>query len=107
MCYYHDLKADAGNQAVAAVYNHKLNLGIAVEFDKSALDHFVEWKMMGSGDFVLGLEPCNSTIDGIRDAMKRGKMKYLKPGESVEYHLKFRILSTEEELEKEKAKIDA
>lgn len=104
MCYYHDLKADADHWTGAAVYNPNLNLGIAIEFDVTTLDHFVQWKMMGAGDYVLGLEPGNSTIDGIEDAIENGAMKFLEPGETVDYHLAFRILSSKEELEEMKSK---
>lgn len=99
MCYYHTLKADENGQTAVALYNHELNMGIAIEFDKSTLDHLVQWKMMGAGDYVMGLEPANATIDGIADAVENGSMKYLEPGETVEYHLSFRVLNKPEELE--------
>lgn len=99
MCYYHKLKPDENNHSVVAVYNPELELGIAIEIDLSTLDHFVQWKMMGAGDYVMGLEPSNSTIDGIEDAVKNGSMKYLEPGEIKEYQLIFHILKGKEEFE--------
>ncbi|WP_274595949.1 DUF4432 family protein [Robinsoniella peoriensis] len=43
------------------------------------LDHFVQWKMMGAGDYVMGLEPANATIDGIADAIENGSVvRHLK-----------------------------
>ena len=53
----------------------------------------------------MGLEPGNATIDGIADAIENGSMKYLDAGESVEYHLTFRILKGREELEEIKRKL--
>ena len=99
MCYYHKLKADENNHAIAAVYNPEIETGIAIEIDLSTLDHFVQWKMMGAGDYVMGLEPANATIDGIEDAVKNGSMKYLEPGEVKEYNLTFHILHGREEFE--------
>ena len=84
---------------MAAVYNPKLNLGVAIEMDLSTLDHFIQWKMMGAGDYVMGLEPSNSTIDGIEDAVSNGSIKYLEPGEIREYNLTFHILKGREEFE--------
>ena len=104
MCYYHKLKPDADNHSVVAVYNPELELGIAIEIDLDTLDHFVQWKMMGAGDYVMGLEPGNSTIDGIEDAVENGSMKYLEPGESREYRLAFHILKSREEFEQIKEK---
>lgn len=99
MCYYHKLKPDEKNHSIAAIYNPDLELGIAIEIDLSTLDHFVQWKMMGAGDYVMGLEPSNSTIDGIKDAVDNGSMKYLEPGETREYNLTFHILKGREEFE--------
>lgn len=104
MCYYHTLKPDDRNHGTVAVYNPKLELGIAIEVELGTLDHLVQWKMMGAGDYVMGLEPGNSTIDGIEDAVANGSMKYLDPGESVDYHLTFHILKGREEFENIKEK---
>jgi len=99
MCYYHKLKADANNRATVAIYNHECELGIAIEFDTSTLDHFVQWKMMGQSDYVMGLEPSNTTIDGIEDAINKGTMKYLEPNETVEYKLVVKIIEGKDEFE--------
>ena len=99
VCYYHSLKPDENGNSNVAVFNDDLKLGVAINIDLKTLDHFVEWKMMGAGDYVLGLEPCNSTIDGIQDAIDNGTMKFLEPQESVEYNLTFEILESREEFE--------
>lgn len=99
MCYYHTLQKDENNSACAGVFNPELGFGVSIEFDTTTLDHFVQWKMMGANDYVLGLEAGNATIDGISDAISNGSMKYLEPDESVEYHLTFSILAERSEFE--------
>jgi len=99
MCYYHKLKTDERNMTAAAVFNHDLNMGAAIEFNPQTLDHFVQWKMMGAGDYVIGLEPCNGTIDGVADAIENGSMKYIKPGECAEYSIDVCLLNSRQELE--------
>ncbi len=99
MCYYHQLKKDENNRARVAVFNPELDFGVSIEIDISTLDHFVEWKMMGANDYVLGLEPTNATIDGIADAVANGSMKYLEPDETVNYQLSFSILNGRDEFE--------
>ena len=99
MCYYHTLKSDEQKMTAAAVFNKELNMGVAIEFDTDSLDHFMQWKMMGAGDYVMGLEPCNSTIDGIADAALNGSMKYINPGECMEHTLTFWMLNSHEEFE--------
>ena len=57
----------------------------------SKLDGFVEWKMMGVRDYVLGLECGNCYPDG-RDVMRKtGMLKFLKPGEAVDYHVDIKL----------------
>lgn len=104
MCYYHDMKKDENNMSTAAIFNPDLNMGVAIEFDTDSLDHFVQWKMMGAGDYVMGLEPANSTIDGMKDAVENKSMKYIEPGEYIEHYLNFYILSDEEEMKQIKEK---
>lgn len=99
MCYYHKLIPDRNNLGHAAIYNPELELGIELEIGLDTLDHFVQWKMMGAGDYVMGLEPSNATIDGIGNAIDNGSMKYLEPGESAEYRLTVRILEGREAFE--------
>ncbi len=106
MCYYHTLKKTPENRSAAAVFNPGTNMGIAIEFNAETLDHFVEWKMMGAKDYVLGLEPGNATIDGIEDAIDNGSMKYLDGQESVEYELVFHILEGRREFDLIKQKIE-
>lgn len=82
-CYFHRF-ADEGR---ASIYNPDINKGLDITFDPQNLDYFTEWKMMGYRDYVLGLEPGNCHPDG-RDVMRQqGKLKFLKPGESVTYEV--------------------
>ena len=49
--------------AKQASISQKLNVGLEISFDASKLDGFVEWKMMGVRDYVLGLE-CGNCYPG-------------------------------------------
>lgn len=106
MCYYHTLMSDENNHSTVAVFNKDTEIGVAIEFDTTSLDHFVQWKMMGAGDYVMGLEPCNSTIDGIEDAVSNGSMKYIEPSGSIEYSISFKMLKSKREFDKIKESIE-
>lgn len=81
-CYYHKF---AGRDGMAGIYQPKLDIGLEIHFDAMDLDGFVEWKMMGVRDYVLGLECGNCLPDG-RDVMRRtGMLKFLQPGEKKTY----------------------
>lgn len=79
MCYYYDVKENNGMAAVG-IYSPDVKKGLIITYDKTTLDNFVEWKMMGENEYVLGLEPSNCTPYG-RDVMReRGMLKILQPG---------------------------
>lgn len=68
-CYFHET-ADG----VMSLVNRKLGKKFMV---KSSLKKFVQWKSRASGDYVIGLEPCTSWLDG------HLKYSVLKPGKSA------------------------
>ncbi|MBS6766026.1 MAG: aldose 1-epimerase family protein [Clostridium sp.] len=87
-CYYHKFPDRNGK---AGIYQPKLGKGLEITFDAEELDGFVEWKMMGVRDYVLGLECGNCYPDG-RDVMRKtGMLKFLEPGEKKTYQVKVRL----------------
>ena len=91
-CYYHRLHRDDKGLCQVGLFQPKLGFGVGIRFEGNALTHFVQWKMMGKGDYVMGLEPCNCTIDGVKDAFEKGMVRLLKPGEKVVYRTEIMIL---------------
>ena len=86
-CYYH--KFDKVGRA--SIYQPKTGHKLEMEFDEKELDGFVEWKMMGVRDYVLGLECGNCYPDG-RDVMRKtGMLKFLEPGAKKEYKVKIKL----------------
>ena len=84
-CYYHKFADEEGS---AQIYQPKHDVRLTISFDAKELDGFVEWKMMGIRDYVLGLECGNCYPDG-RDVMrKNGMLKFLQPGETKVYRVK-------------------
>lgn len=87
-CYYHKFADERG---FASIYQPKWNIGLEITFNAKELDGFVEWKMMGVRDYVLGLECGNCYPDG-RDVMRKsGMLKFLQPGEKKKYTVKVRL----------------
>lgn len=92
-CYYHTMKTAAGH---ASIFQPKAGIGVAIDYDSSILDCFVEWKMMGVRDYVLGLECGNALPDG-RDIMRdQGILKFLKPGHKLTYTVKITMMDKPE-----------
>ena len=45
-------------------HNEKMALGFYVKFKKDTLPFLSEWKMIGEGEYVLGIEPGNCLPEG-------------------------------------------
>ncbi|MEM0381624.1 MAG: aldose 1-epimerase family protein [Nitrososphaerota archaeon] len=98
--YFHDLAVDSNGYAYAALVNKKLFNGLAavLRFKKSSLNRLIEWKMMGEGTYVLGVEPANALVLG-RDVERRfGTLQFLSPRESREIEIEFSVFEGAEEI---------
>lgn len=78
--YFHTLKTFADGTTGVALINDALELGVLLTYDAKALPCFTEWKMMGEGEYVLGLEPGNTNPIGREAAEAGGKLEILQPG---------------------------
>ena len=90
-CFYHELAEKNGEKAVA-VYQPKIKTGLRIDYSADTLDYFTEWKMCGVRDYVLGLEPSNAHVDGRAQMRADGRLKILKPMESMTFRVKFSVL---------------
>ncbi len=84
-CYYHTFDKEPD----VVLKNPDISTELRMTFDRSNLDCFTEWKMMGEYEYVLGLEPANCYPDG-RDVMREKEiLKFLAPGEEKTMKIKF------------------
>ncbi len=100
-CFYHDILTDSSNIARIVLLNSMLRDGMAayVEYDKTTLPCFTEWKQMGFGDYVVGLEPSNCRVEGRSVDRAAGRLVTLEPGDSREYSVKIGVLSGDAEID--------
>lgn len=104
--FIHDLVPDSQGKGVVAVLNHKLGLGVRLEFTTANLPRFMEWKSTASGDYVLGLEPSNSSVYGRPHHEQAGDLHHLPPFETETNVLTFTVLDGEQELSAVKEEIE-
>ena len=90
-CYFLKVKEKGKGKARVSIINPRLGIKVYVEYSKSTLPYFVEWKMMGEGDYVVGLEPANTLILPREELKKKGLLPHLSPQEEVVYHLEIGI----------------
>jgi hypothetical protein len=80
--YFHKLKRDSKGWSSATLRNNKLGISLTIRFDTGTLPLLTEWKMMGYGDYVLGLEPGNVPPKNRKMLREENALPFLKPGES-------------------------
>ncbi|WP_054954677.1 aldose 1-epimerase family protein [Paenibacillus dakarensis] len=90
--FYHDLRAASSGATCVALINEELGLGVAIRFNKNQLFNLVQWKQMGEGEYVLGIEPSNCFVGGREDARKTGVLDELEPGEVRAFEIEAEIL---------------
>lgn len=104
--FYHNLKTDQKGDTCVALINKKLEIGVAIHFNKKQFFNFTQWKQMGEGEYVLGMEPCNCYVGGRLDPMNIKMMEYLEPGEIRNFDLTIELLNGVDEIDTQINKIN-
>ncbi len=87
--YFHqNEKTDSNGMASMAIVNQKAGLKVTVLRRVAELPYLIEWKQMGCGNYVLGMEPANCPPIGKEAFEKEGGLKYIAPGEIVKTKIK-------------------
>lgn len=96
--FIHSPIPDDRGWAVAEVVNPEINLGLRLSFDTSTLPYLNEWKMMGEGLYILGIEPMNcAAMKNIEQLNKQGRLPFLEAGESRSYTIEIEIFAPQSE----------
>ncbi|MBC8386873.1 MAG: aldose 1-epimerase family protein [Actinobacteria bacterium] len=101
--YFHDIKADEDGNSNIAIVNEDFDvgqgIGIWLKFNKDNLPFLIQWKQMGMGEYVCGIEPGNSLTCGRKVERKHGRLKFIEPGEKVNFRLEFNILKSNKDVD--------
>ena len=81
--FYHDIPAGNDGMAAIRLRNPKLKLALEVAYRTAELPYLVQWKQMGQGEYVLGLEPANCYPEGQSAIAQKGLLRTIAPGETV------------------------
>ncbi len=95
--YFHDMKPDDSGKVHVAIINKAHNngegFGVYLKYNKEELPYFIQWKMMGQGEYVVGIEPGNCLVDGRPKEREAGRLQSIKPGERREVTIEVGALS--------------
>ncbi|MBR1820635.1 MAG: aldose 1-epimerase family protein [Clostridia bacterium] len=97
--FIHDLKTDASGDTCAIAVNAALGLGLRIGWNVKNLPRFMEWKSTASGDYVIGLEPANSSVYGRPWHEARNDVHRLAPFASETNVLTFTVLDGQAEID--------
>jgi len=90
--FRHQPQAAENGVARANIENPDLGLALQLSFDQKTLPYLFQWKMMGQGIYVLGVEPTNcSVLHGRSAAREQGDLPHLQPGEQRQYWLELEL----------------
>ncbi|HHW09127.1 MAG TPA: aldose 1-epimerase family protein [Firmicutes bacterium] len=94
MNWLYTMKGDEGGKAHALFANADLAGGLALHlaFNPGELPFFNEWKMLGQGEYVVGIEPCNSPCRNRAKVRAAGLLPMLEPGEERTTHLEIAVV---------------
>ena len=96
--FIHEPIPDENGTVTVCVINEKLGLGLRLCYSSENLPHFMQWKSIASGDYVLGLEPSNSSVYGRPFHEQAGTVHHLAPFSKEKNTLTFTILDGKDEI---------
>ncbi|TFG60671.1 MAG: DUF4432 family protein [Spirochaetales bacterium] len=98
--FFHSLRNDEQGNTQVMVVNRNIGkdfLGLYLKFNHEQLPEFFEFKMMGQGDYELGLEPSNCLPMGRAFEKSRKGLKYIEGQTAQDFEIEVGIIETEEE----------
>jgi hypothetical protein len=95
----HRVRASADGWARTAFVNRRLGLGLYIKQRPQELPWLWQWKQLGFGAYVAGVEPANCFGTGRADDRARGTLQFLEPGEQRRHSLEIGVLESTQAIE--------
>jgi hypothetical protein len=96
--HQHIVKPDADGWGTAALVNPEFNsgqgIGLKVRYHAAELPYFWQWRMVGEGTYVMGLEPANCHVMGRGEERRQGRLPFLEAGEKRTHQLELSVVTT-------------
>lgn len=87
----HRMQPDTDGWVRIGVLGGGMRLELA--YEAASLPRFTQWRQLGSGDYVMGLEPGNVGVRGRAWERANRTLPFLEPGESREFRLQISVES--------------
>lgn len=93
--FFHTMKGDENGDACIFLENKMAGVAVNIRFNVNQLPYLTQWKMMGEGEYVLGIEPCNVPCKSRNVLRDEGMLPILNPGEVVKNILEIEMVNIE------------
>jgi hypothetical protein len=90
----HRVRPSTDGWARTAFVNRHLGLGLSIKQRAEELPWLWQWKQLGYGAYVAGVEPANCFGRGRADDRARGTLQFLEPGEQRKHSLEIGVLDS-------------
>lgn len=88
-----DISPDSSSQCTCGLYNSKIELAVALRFQKQQLPWLTNWQHWGKNEYVTGLEPGTNPPIGQSKAREKNELIQLEPGATRRYDLEIEVLT--------------
>jgi hypothetical protein len=105
--YQYEPIAETGGTVPAAILNRARGIGAYQVYHRAQFPHPLIWRMLGAGNYVVGIEPSTNRVAGRHDARQRGELIELDAGASRSYHVEIGALTNSASLEAFAARVGA
>ncbi len=108
-CFSIEQDVDENGIVNVAIVNRQFNnnqgIGVYLAYPKAELPRYTQWKMMGQGNYVVGMEPGTCLPEGRKTARKRGDLINLLPGGKIITHMEIGVLESNNDIRSFESKL--
>lgn len=91
--FLHTMKGNLNGNTTVTVRNKKIGIGVNISLNINQLPYVAQWKMMGWGEYVLGIEPSNVLSQSRKTLREENRLPVLQPDESITNIIKIEVES--------------
>ncbi len=81
--FIHTPRVDKDGFSSVTLQNKKLGISLTIRYDGVKLPYLIQWRMLGMGEYVVGLEPSNVPLKNRKELRESGQLPVIEPGEST------------------------
>lgn len=90
--FFHDVPPEKDGMARVLVINRNIGLGMEISYSRQTLPVLAQWKFCAPGEYVMGIEPGNSHIEGREAGQKNNALQSILPGQTLHFSIQIKMI---------------